>query len=233
MIKLKGMADSVLRCIISEELPASGFGEALRAVMEKGKQILPGARVVLDFGARALPEPLIASILSGFVWPSGICVVAWITYDAASQEILKRGGLSISEPLPESPVVGRNTASLVLHRSLRSGQRVEHRGDVIIVGHVNSGAEVLASGNITIIGRLKGLAHAGYEGDENSSVVVRSMEAPQVRIGGKIGSLEREANWWARNVIVSVRDERVLIEYWPPLKNEAGEEIARERPIYR
>jgi hypothetical protein len=45
------------------------------------------------------------------------------------------------------------------------------------------------------------------------------MEALQVRIGGKIGSLDRDAQWWRKPVIVSVRDGTVLIEYWPALKH--------------
>jgi septum site-determining protein MinC len=197
--------------------------------MEKGQKILPGARLVMDFGARPLSESIISSILSGFVWPSGVRVIAWITYDAQSQEILKRAGLSVSEPSPGAPGAfsgARGASPLVLRRSLRSGQRVEHRGDVIIVGHVNDGAEVASSGNVTALGRIKGLVHAGYEGDEKAVVIIRSMEALQVRIGGKIGALDRDAQWWGRSVIVSVADERVRIDYWPQLKGEAGESRA-------
>jgi septum site-determining protein MinC len=114
--------------------------------------------------------------------------------------------------------------SLVLERSLRSGQRVEHRGDVVIDGHVNDGAEVLSAGNIVILGRLKGLVHAGCEGDEDTIVIARSMEALQVRIGGRIGSLDRGAQWWGKMVTVRVDDGSVLIDYWPALKNERGED---------
>jgi septum site-determining protein MinC len=227
LIKLKGMTDTMLRCIVPEELPSSELAAAFRGVMEKGGAILPGARIVLDFGARPLSEQLVCALLSDFVWPSGASAAAWITYDASSQKMLKRAGMETSEPAPGKDA--GTSPALVLHRSLRSGQRVEHRGDVIISGHVNDGAEVLSSGNITILGRLSGLVHAGYEGDENTTVVARSMEALQVRIGGKIGSLGREAEWWGKHVIVSVKDETVLIEYWPVIKGESGtkEDTAR------
>jgi septum formation inhibitor MinC len=70
------------------------------------------------------------------------------------------------------------------------------------------------------LGRLSGLVHAGYEGDENTVVVARWMEALQVRIGGRIGSLERDAEWWGKHVIVSVdvNEGKVLIELWPAAK---------------
>jgi len=215
VIKLKGMSNSIVRCIIPEELPSAELKAAFDDVREKGGGILTGARIVLDFGARVIDEPTVASLLSEFVWPSGASVAAWITYDALSQEVLKRAGFQTSEP---SHVEGAPCGSLVLNRSLRSGQRVEHRGDVIIAGHVNDGAEVIASGSITVLGRLSGLVHAGYEGDENTVVVGRWMEAMQVRIGGRIGSLERDAEWWGKHVIVSVSEGTVLIEFWPAAK---------------
>jgi septum site-determining protein MinC len=215
MIKLKGMSDSMLRCIIPEELTLADFPSAFEEVRAKGKELLTGAKVVLDFGGRSLSEKVICTLLSDFIWPAGIATAAWITYDAESQDILKRAGFPTTEPTSEAGVA----SALVLHRSLRSGQRVAHRGDIIISGHVNDGADVMASGNVTILGRLNGVVHAGYEGDENTVVVARSMEALQVRIGGKIGSLDREAQWWGKPVIISVREGTVLIEYWPVLKN--------------
>jgi septum site-determining protein MinC len=204
----------MVRCVIPEDMPPSEFPSAFGDILEKGGGLLHDAKLVLDFGGRSLPCDAIFRLISDFIWPSGVSVAAWITYDAQSQDVLKRAGFHISEPS-----IGTSAAStLVLNSSLRSGQRVEHRGDVIISGHVNDGAEVLASGSVTVLGRLSGLLHAGYEGDESAAVVARSMEALQVRIGGKIGSLDKDAQWWGRHVIVSVRDGAVLIEYWPVVK---------------
>ena len=221
MIKLKGTSGSMLRCIISEELDAAEFKSRFEEMRAEGSTILPGSKVVLDFGDRALSEEMICSILANFVLPSGMEVASWITYDAVSQDILKRAGLSVSEPsAPVLPTSKPAARGLFLMRSLRSGQRVEHAGDVIISGHVNDGAEVLASGNVTVLGRLSGLVHAGMEGDESACVVARSMETLQVRIGGKIGSLDRGAAWWGRKVTVRVEEESVVIDYWPAIKSE-------------
>lgn len=48
-----------------------------------------------------------------------------------------------------------------VQNSLRSGQRQEYPGSIVICGDVNAGAEVIAGGNIMILGALRGLAHAG------------------------------------------------------------------------
>lgn len=222
MIKLKGMPDSMLRCIVSENLQVCDFAPSFEEIRKKGEIFLPGARVVLDFGARPLSMEAICRVMTDFIWPAKVDVAAWITYDAAAQELLKQVGLPTGEP--SSPKKDDECrATLKLDRSLRSGQRVEHSGDVIVAGHINDGAEVFASGNVTVLGRLHGLVHAGVTGDETAVVVARSMEALQVRIGGLVGSLARGASWWGKSVIVKVDDGSVLIDFWPPAKAEESE----------
>jgi septum site-determining protein MinC len=225
VIKLKGMRDSMIRCVIPEELGQAEIVPALKEAVSDGLGLLPGCKVVLDFGARPLTQEIICSMLSAFVFPSGIEVAAWLTYDARSQDILKRAGLSATEfaAFSRTGPLKSTGPGLILCRSFRSGQRVEHRGDVIIAGHVNDGAEVFASGNVTVLGRLKGLVHAGYEGDESAAVTAFSMETLQLRIGGRVGSLDRDALWWGKKVIARIEEGAVLIDYWPELKSGKSE----------
>jgi len=79
---------------------------------------------------------------------------------------------------------------LVVDKSLRSGQRVEHNGDVLVLGDVNKDAEVVAVGNIIVMGTLRGIAIAGALGDESAVVVALRMEPQQIRIGKKIAISE-------------------------------------------
>ena len=52
------------------------------------------------------------------------------------------------------------------HRgAVRSGQKLEFEGSIVIMGDVNDGAEVIAGDNIVILGALRGLAHAGAKGN--------------------------------------------------------------------
>lgn len=66
--------------------------------------------------------------------------------------------------------------------NVRSGQVIEFEGSVVIIGDVNPGAEVRAYGNIIILGALKGLAHAGYNGLKDAFVAAVSMTPVQLRI---------------------------------------------------
>ena len=68
---------------------------------------------------------------------------------------------------------------------VRSGQRVfAETGDLVIVGSVSSGAEVIARGNVHIYGTLRGRALAGASGDAKARIFCHSFEAELVAIGG-------------------------------------------------
>lgn len=70
--------------------------------------------------------------------------------------------------------------------TLRSGQRINYPGNVVIVGDVNPGAEVAAQGNIIVMGHLRGIAHAGSNGNQEAFVVAYHLEPTQLRIADLI-----------------------------------------------
>jgi hypothetical protein len=69
---------------------------------------------------------------------------------------------------------------------VRSGKSVRFAGDVVIFGDVNDGAQVFADGDIVVLGRLRGLAHAGHRGDNTAVVLGLDMQSGQIRIGDTI-----------------------------------------------
>lgn len=74
--------------------------------------------------------------------------------------------------------------------SIRSGQRLEFEGSIVIIGDVNDGAEVIAEDNIAVVGSLRGMAHAGAKGNEEAIIAANIILSPQLRISSKI--LERD-----------------------------------------
>ena len=79
------------------------------------------------------------------------------------------------------------------HRgAVRSGQKLEFEGRIVIMGDVNDGAEVIAGDNIVILGALRGLAHAGAKGNVNAIIAASSIDAPQLRIANIIKEREKE-----------------------------------------
>ena len=51
------------------------------------------------------------------------------------------------------------------------------------LGDVNPGAEVVADGDIVVLGVLKGLAHAGASGDNKAAIIALEIASPRLRIG--------------------------------------------------
>ncbi len=76
--------------------------------------------------------------------------------------------------------------TLLVKRTLRSGQRVYYDGNVVVLGDVNPGAEVVASGDIIVMGSLRGVAHAGATGYERAIVAAFRLQPTQLRIAGYI-----------------------------------------------
>ena len=84
------------------------------------------------------------------------------------------------------------TSETKFHRgSLRSGQKIEYEGSLVILGDVNAGAEVLASENIVVLGILRGMAHAGAKGNKEAIIATAAIEAPQIRIANLIKEIEK------------------------------------------
>ena len=76
--------------------------------------------------------------------------------------------------------------------SLRSGQKVEFEGSLIILGDLNGGAEAIAGENIAVLGTLRGLAHAGAKGNKKAIIAASSIECPQIRIANIVKEIERD-----------------------------------------
>ncbi|MBK8191081.1 MAG: hypothetical protein IPK79_11605 [Vampirovibrionales bacterium] len=77
-------------------------------------------------------------------------------------------------------------ATLYRAGSLRSGQTVHYPGNVIILGDVHSGSEVVADGSIVVWGELRGIAHAGAAGDRGCEIRALRISAIQLRIADVI-----------------------------------------------
>lgn len=66
-----------------------------------------------------------------------------------------------------------------IRKTVRSGQCISYPGNIVIIGDVNSGAEVYAGGNIIVLGAVKGNVHAGSSGNYKSIIAAFSLE-PQI-----------------------------------------------------
>lgn len=93
--------------------------------------------------------------------------------------------------------------------SLRSGQVEEYSGSLVIIGDVNAGAEVIAGGNIAILGALRGLAHAGAGGNTNAIVAANYIDSTQVRIANVVKEIEEKID---RCPVCKIENNQILLK---------------------
>lgn len=102
----------------------------------------------------------------------------------------------------------------IIKRSFRSGQRIGVLGDLIIIGDINPGAEVLAGGDIIVFGKVVGgLVHAGIEGNEEACIYALELAPTQMRIGKILGRAPDDRSRRGKGPEVArVEKDRIIIE---------------------
>lgn len=95
--------------------------------------------------------------------------------------------LEVKEDKNEVVVAMKNAAeslpTLYLRKTIRSGQSISSDGNIIVIGDVNPGAEIIAKGDITVWGILGGIAHAGSDGNNYARIRALKLNPVQIRIG--------------------------------------------------
>ena len=110
----------------------------------------------------------------------------------------------------------RSEETLLIKAPFRSGEFVDHPGDVVVLADVNPGAEIRADGDIVVLGTLKGLVHAGASGDARAVVIATELASPRIQIGPHEAvapppSKKKRKSAATRPVIAYVRRRTILV----------------------
>lgn len=201
-----GIANVRVRSTVPEALRA-----ALEVRVREAPSLFERAPVVVDLSfLAAQPADAEVAALLDAVREAGMLPVGLAYGDAATEELSRRLGLPLiakfraayeraeraDPPVAQSaparndvpdappPTAEPNTAMQHL-RSVRTGQQVYAQGtDIVVVGTVANGAEVLADGNVHVYGALRGRAFAGAQGDANARIFCGEFRAEIVSIAG-------------------------------------------------
>ncbi len=97
--------------------------------------------------------------------------------------------------------------------SLRSGQRMEVDGSIVIIGDVNSGAEVIATDNIVVIGTLRGLAHAGAKGNKEAIITASTLDVVQLRISNIVKEIDKDEEEIQECAYIYVEGDEIVSKF--------------------
>ncbi|AHJ67492.1 Cell division inhibitor MinC [Granulibacter bethesdensis] len=185
---------SFIAVVLVPEQPVHDWLGELDAQIERSPSFFDRRPVVVDLSVAGLQEPglmaLFAELEARNIRPIGIegldeAEEEWSENLLASLPPVIRGSRAAGDlDIPEE-TRPEEMMALVVERPVRSGQSVVHdKGDVIVIGSVASGAEVVAGGSIHVYGTLRGRAIAGLMEDGTPRIFCSKLEAELVAIEG-------------------------------------------------
>ncbi len=215
-IVIRGTTRSGLIILLPDELDFPALKQRLREKLAQGGRFFQGAGVTVQVGRRTLAESereALAVTLGQFDMT--------LRQVAEREDPLVEAGAALKaaeqsrrqSTVPAAALLAESETALVVTRTLRSGQRVRHQGDVIVLGDVNPGAEIVATGHIVVMGALRGQAHAGAAGNTAAFVAATKLRPTQLRIAHVIGRAPDDPEE-VQPVpeVARVRDNRIVVE---------------------
>lgn len=147
-------------------------------------------------------------------WEQGI---GWLPESLPRKEsrkvvMMKQKGSTDALP-PAAPQQVQNSRTRIIDRPVRSGQQIYAPGDLVVIGAVNTGAELLAGGHIHIYGTLRGRALAGINGNLQARIFCRKFEAELISISGQYKlPVYSDQSCWGESVLISLNNQYLCID---------------------
>jgi septum site-determining protein MinC len=215
-IMLKGTSDGILL------RPKSSDWEtvlvALEQALKEAEAFFRGGRLILELGPRELTQPDLASIRA-LVSQYDIQLWAVLSDNEKTVHLARSHGILTRLPKDTEPRKPTDEAppeqqALLVQQTLRSGQSIHYPGHVTLVGDINPGAEIVAGGSIVVWGAIRGLAHAGAFGDDETVICALDLQPSQIRIAGYIGRPPEQRRRTPVPEIARVENDRIVAEIW-------------------
>jgi septum site-determining protein MinC len=223
-IEVKGLRDGIL-ITLGEGTWAELF-PVLIDHLDKQAGFLRGARIALDVGNLVFKAAELGQLRND-ISERGMTLWAILGASPTTETTAQTLGLAtrLSKPRPDLTVPRIETTlqngeeAILVQRTLRSGFSLQHKGHVVVIGDVNPGAEIIASGNIIVWGKVRGKVHAGADGDHNAVICALDLLPSQLRIAGSI-VIANEKKKQTQPEMVRLMNGQVKIEKWEPKKSK-------------
>ncbi|OLL33115.1 septum site-determining protein MinC [Burkholderia sp. SRS-W-2-2016] len=137
------------------------------------------------------------------------------TASAATASAAAAAATSTPASIDSEPVrLATSSQTMVVEKPLRSGQRIYAKGDLVVLGLVSYGAEVIAEGNIHIYAPLRGRALAGVQGNHDARIFCTCLEPELISIAGIYRTTENPlpADVLGKPVQIWLEQEKLMIE---------------------
>lgn len=217
-VQIKGIGDGLLVTVGGG--PWDELHQALMQKLEQQAEFLQGARLAIDVGGVILKAADLGQ-LTREISEFGLTLWAVLSESPTTERSAQAFGLATRLPKPGAvrPKSGGSLPdgedAVLVHRTLRSGFNLEYNGHIIVIGDVNPGAQVIARGDVVVWGKLRGMVHAGAEGDESAVVCALDLSPTQLRIAGAIAVTPKRKGK-PQPEMARLENGQVVAEMWDP-----------------
>jgi septum site-determining protein MinC len=219
-IQIKGLRDGLL--VSLDDAPWEEQRTIFLAQVDSQPAFFKGARLALDVASQVLHVNDLVD-LRDQLSERGIFLWALISESPTTEKTAQLLGLAtrISKQRPEdarsfSTVGQGEDAALFLDKTLRSGTRIEFPGNVVVLGDVNPGAEIVAEGNVIVWGRLRGMVHAGSKGNQAAVICALDLSPTQLRIAEEVSAILKPQEHPRPEIARINKDGKLQAEFWSP-----------------
>jgi septum site-determining protein MinC len=192
IVQIKGIRDGLL-ATFSDAAWEYQRAALIQQIDEK-PAFFQGARLAIDVGNQVLKVNDLVE-LRDQLSERNVALWAVISESPMTEQTSQLLGLAtrISKPRPEeqrrfADTISSDDNALFISKTIRSGTRIEYPGNIVIVGDINPGAEVIAEGNVVVWGRVRGVIHAGAKGNRNAFICALDLSANQLRIADEVSA---------------------------------------------
>lgn len=170
--------------LIKEDMDMDKIKDNLNKKIKPSKRFFEGAKIV-NFKGKRLSKEEFYELKDLVENDYGMTVIGEYSEDQAvfidKEDAKEDTSYTSYEKLPYSNVIQDKV--LMLRATVRSGQLIEFNGNIVIIGDVNPGAQIKATGCIVVMGTMRGVAHAGSNGNYEAFVAAMNLQPAQIRIG--------------------------------------------------
>jgi septum site-determining protein MinC len=173
-VSVKGMKEGLL-FLLDEQCEYETLFEYLADMLHKNPSALlsgPEIQVSVDFGSRTFTRDESVQLLNVFLEKDNFMIREWGSQTSARRSMFTNRV--------------RTPAQTIHKGTVRAGQQLFFEGDVVLIGDVNPGGEISATGDIYVFGRLRGVAHAGVSENHQAIIAAAEFAPMQLRIAGMV-----------------------------------------------
>lgn len=219
-VTFKGSVNG-LTIILKEEESFENILQQIESKVSSAGKFFKGASLDVKYKGKKLSKDEENKVLELLVQKSGAKIKS---FEEDTSEPPKVQNTTPSQPLYKIKMSNfyfkgiEEGMSKFYRGTVRSGQLINFDGNIVIIGDVNPGGEIVATGNVVVLGALRGIVHAGADGNKEAIIVAFNLQPTQLRIADVITRPPDEKGVKGQPIpeLAYVKDDLVYIDRFLP-----------------